>query len=351
MNKLKNFSFRTFFANKRFTIIFSFIVAFIFWLVITVDQTPIRQSTVREVPIVINVEGSYAGNRGLSIVSEDYIKYASVKVEGPNYIVSSLRASDILVSADISGVTEPGVYTLSLTAQPASESDKSGYTCLEISPSTIEVAFDRISEGEIFPVEILAEGITVDNSVDSDIKLAEPEMASENNKEITVSGPNAKVSTVSKVVAKIEETEKIGVSKTYDAAIILLDKDGNEIDKTGLTLSFETVKVIVPVNKVMQVPVIPTFENDSEPGAYTNVSYTIRANGKLKSFVTVEGPPDVVTNMSAVELEPIDVAKITNGKSFNVKIDLGKIDSQVKIIDPDLEENPDFTFRVTFKSN
>ena len=67
---MNNFSLRKLLYNRKFTIPFSIFIAFVFWLIITTNQNPIRQQTFSDVPITINLENTVAGENGMDIVSD-----------------------------------------------------------------------------------------------------------------------------------------------------------------------------------------------------------------------------------------------------------------------------------------
>ena len=54
MKWLTNFSFRKLFANKKVAVSFSVVLAFIFWLIIVLDQNPDMSRSFSDVPIAIN---------------------------------------------------------------------------------------------------------------------------------------------------------------------------------------------------------------------------------------------------------------------------------------------------------
>ncbi len=69
---------------------------------------------------------------------------------------------------------------------------------------------------------------------------------------LEVSGPRSTVSKISSVYAEAaaDKTKKLKATESYDADIVLYDADNKKISTDGLTMSFKTISVSVPVYKV-----------------------------------------------------------------------------------------------------
>ena len=307
------------FANRRFTIAFSLIVAFVAWLVITLDQNPVREATFSNMAIQIDVTTSAVGEMGLDIVSDDYANAATVMVQGPNYIVSALKNSDISVYADLSEVTQAGTYVIPLKAERLNGT--SGYNILSVSPSTIKLTFDYIDTRE-FPVVIKADGISASSGLIAD----EAVVSSTGDAKLTIKGSKTKLDLIGSVVALVGEKETIDATKTYDADILVYDAEGNMLNTSDYTLSAQQVKVTVPICKKKVVPVKPTFVN--EP--VSNFGNSLISSTSVDS-VTLIGPPAVIDDLEYVELSKIDFSEIsTEKRSFNVSFSLP---DGVKVLD------------------
>lgn len=310
--KNKAFSFTKLFSNKRFSIIFSVVVAFIFWLAITIDQTEVISKTFANISVNISTEGSFAGNMGLQVISIENEKNATVTANGPNSAVSALEVSDILITADLSDVTGAGIYAINLDVQPVN--GQSGIK-FEVSPKTVNVTFDYVDTEE-FDVVPIAYGITLKNNSNANLFVGDPVISSADFSKISISGARSNMKQLSRVEAVIGATEAIGESKTYEADIVLLDKDGNALDKSLFVLPVEGVKVTVPIYKEKTVSIVPYFTHEPENGAGKN-----RLRSLSVTKVAVYGLPETVDNLDQISLTAIDYRDITAGKStFTVKL-------------------------------
>ena len=293
------------FYNKKFIIPFSFIAAFVFWLVITVDQTPVRESTV-SVTVNVAVEGTIVGDMGMDVISGGIGQKVDVRVSGPTYIVSELSENDIYISPSLSDVNQPGEYVLDLT--PMRASSKAGYEFISVTPSSLNVRFDYVDTKEFLIVP------SVKGAVASEGLIAEDAAVSNSGENtITVKGPRTEMSKINSVVAFAEVNKTLSKTESFDANIQLLDADGKELDKSLFTLSFEKVKVSVPISKKKTVSLKATFVN--APLTLTDdISYTLSHKN-----VSVIGPPETIDSLSVIELSPVDFNNVsTSSTSFDM---------------------------------
>ena len=323
-----NSLFSKFLNDKRFTVAFSIIGAFVFWLVIMISQNPVREQTFNDIAATIQIENSYAQKQGLSIVSDISKQKFSVVLSGPNYIVSSVKPEDFLLTASIEEVTTSGIHTLTIT--PTYNSNKSGYTFVSVSPATIDVEFDYIDTKE-FEVVPRLEGFSV-----SDGLIAEkPVVTMSENELFTLTGPRAVLERIKKVEAFAKVNEKLSNSKSYNASVILYDEDNRIIYKydtdgkiydgnnvavestsTYLSPSFTTIKVTAPVLKKKTVPLKATFSDRPEGATDAMFVYTT-----LPKEVQVIGSPENIDKLEQVYLSPISYKSISSRNNvFQTKV-------------------------------
>ena len=290
--------------NNKFVLIFAIIIAVIFWMSIKIGQSVTIERTISDVTVNITTENTSVAALGLDVVSGGTNQRVNVKVSGPSYVISSLTSSDILVTASLSEVTAAGTYRVPLIATKNS-SALTDYTIVSITPDTIEVAFDNIDTRTFTPT-VQAEGAAATEGLVAEAAVITDTAFST----IDISGPRTEVSKISSVVAYAQVGKTLSATESFDAVIKLLDADGNEIDQSAFTLSYTKLKITVPISRSKQLPIVPTFEN--LPGAYTasSIPYALSATS-----VTVLGPPEVVDNLTQIELAPIDFDNVTAGQT------------------------------------
>ncbi len=302
---------RVLFSNSRFSMAFSLIFAFVFWLVLSIDQNPSRQATLTNVPIDFAVTDSVVGDMGLDIVNENYLKNATVTVQGPNYIVSSLKNTDVRVYADLSEITDAGVYEVPLVAERTSP--VSGYGIVAVTPSSVTLTFDYMDTKE-FEVQTKADGI----SAETGLIVDKPTVVTTGSSTVTIRGSKSKMEKIDHVMAIVKETEVLSATKSYDASLTVYDAEGTQLDTTGLTLSTTKVKVSVPICKKKELAVTPTFANEPMVGLGESL-----VTGLSVTTVTVIGPPTTIDALETVSLAKIDFNQLTpSTTSFNVSFSL-----------------------------
>lgn len=331
-----NFRLRTLLDNKRFTATLSVLLSFIIWLVVIIDRNPIREQVFSDITATVSIDNTVASEMGLGIVSDIYSQKFTVTVSGPNYIVSSLRAEDFLLSASVTDVNAAGKYTLDILG--TRNSSKDGYTFTSISPSTIDVIFDYIDTREFTIVPKLigvsaAEGLVAES----------PVVSNSEQSTITIKGPRTVLDRVDSVVALSTVDKTLSSTESYNSDIVLLnsggeviyrystdgiiyDKNDNVIENTFLSLSFTSVNISQPISKRATVLVKASFTNLPDGLKETDIRWNVD-----KSSVSVIGPPDVVNKLKEITLSPIDFRSVsTTSNSFEVSVTLP---DGVKILD------------------
>ncbi len=309
MKNSKKFSISQLFYNNKFLLIFSVVAAFVLWLVITLQQNPTRTRTFSDITVNISTENTVVSDLGLDIISGGVGEKVNVTVSGPNYIVSSLEAGDILVTASLANVSNAGKYDLTLNA--TQNGTAAGYSIVSITPATIPVTFDYIDTKE-FAVSADAEGaVAVEGLV-----VDTPVVADSEFKVVSIKGPRTEMEKISKVVAVAKVDKTLAETEAFDADVKLYDANGVEIDSSVFTLSANQVKISVPIAKKAVLPISATFEN--APSGFANVKYTLS-----QTSVTVLGPEETVAKLKSIPLAAIDVSKLSVANtSFDVGLAL-----------------------------
>ncbi len=317
--KIPSFSLRKLLYNKRFTLPFSLLMAFVLWLTITINQKPIIDRTFTNISVNVNLEGTKAAENQMSIIGDISKQRFTVVVRGPNYVVGSLTSSDISLYASAGVVDAPGDYSLEVAA--SSSTNNSEYEILSISPPTVNINFDYI-ETKAFTLSAIAEGATASEGL-----IAENGVVSGTESDtVTIKGPRTVINKIESAVAVANVNKTLSASETFDADVVLYDEDGKVIDQSNLTLSFSKVKVTVPISKKKTVPVSVEFFN--LPVGFNKDSLKTRLDHPT---VTIIGTPEMIDKTTKVSLTPIDITTISLGaESFNVS---PKLPDGVRLLD------------------
>ena len=98
MTEKKQTTKRNLFENNKVVLLFSFIAAIIFWMVLTVTDSSDSKNTISGVAITVPTENSAVGELGLDVINDLSEIKATVNVTGPAYVVSGLSIEDFTVT-------------------------------------------------------------------------------------------------------------------------------------------------------------------------------------------------------------------------------------------------------------
>ena len=107
--KAKKLSLRQLFSNTKFLVVFSIVVAFIFWIVVALEYAPVVENEIKDIPVKIDMNNSVPDKLGLQIFGQsDYT--INVTVRGNRYIVGGdlLTADDFEATAQTAYVDSAG---------------------------------------------------------------------------------------------------------------------------------------------------------------------------------------------------------------------------------------------------
>ncbi len=327
MNIRKYLSFRGLLYNKKFTVSLAILLSFALWIVITVNSKTTMDRTFTDLNVSVNMDRTFASESNMSIINDISAQKFSVSVIGPNSVVSSLQASDIKLYASAAQVDAPGEYELTVSVSQAAGGD---YDVISITPKTLNVSFDYVETRE-FTITASAEGITA-----ADGLIVEPAAISGiDGNTISITGARTVINKIETVQANANAEKTLSTSETFDAELVLLDKNGKTISAEGLQFSVEKVQVTVPISKSKTVPVVIDLSNTPDGFDKTCLKYTVD-----HSEVTVIGTPETVDKISEVTLSAIDISKLT--KSETEFETAAKLPEGVRLLDT-IEK-----FKVTF---
>ena len=326
--------------NKKFLVTVSIIISVAVWFVAMIERNPIREQVFSDVSVSVSVDNTSAQSLGLGIVSDVSSYKFTVKISGPNYIVSTIKSTDFLLSASVSEVNAPGTYSLSVTG--SRNSYISGYSFVSIEPSAIDVTFDYI-DTKTYKITPKIVGVSAEEGL-----VAETPIISDKEQEnITIKGPREILSKIDSVgsLTELSKNTVLSSSQTYDSDIVLynengdilyryeaggsiVDGDGAKVENNPLTLSFTTIKVTQPISKKA------TFNVNIK---FTNIPSGLNVSDVLSPTVdhskaAVLGSPEVIEKMESIELSSIDFRSISASSTGEFEVTPSLPDG-VKLVD------------------
>lgn len=282
------------FENDTVVFVLSLFSAILIWFSVAYNTDEKITDTIRNVPVNFDMTSSTLARLDLyPVLAEDLT--VDVEVSGIRAVVGNISESDIRVDAKLNNITGPGTYEL---AMDVSDYLGKGFEIKGVLPETLTVRFDHMAE-KTLEVEINTDGLEIPDGYVLDTEYIYPT-------EITVSGPETEIASVSECRGTIAFYEPLSKTVTNEVELKLYDADGNEITSPYLNMSSETASVTLPVLKKKTIPV--TFDFINVPAGFdtSTLSYNI-----FPSEIEVAGPESTLSSMTELHLGYLDLSEFT----------------------------------------
>ena len=304
-----NFNLSEFSKRPSVTIAFSIICSVVLWFVITSSGETDWKKTVHDVPVEINLPSTSDLN-----VVEGEDATVTAEISGMRYNIGNFHGEDVRLQASLTGVTKPGTYTLRVEA--VNEEGRK-YEVLSITPSTIEVTFDREVERDI-PLELELTGAEVPD--EEAFQLGE---ATISPTMVTIQGPETQVNRIARGVVRATLTEPLSATEKLDLPIVFLDSDGNTVpvgtEGSLVTCNYETVRVEIPVLRIVELPTTLSFINVPPDFPLEELEYTLS-----NDYITVAATAETLSRYYEVPIGYVDLSQLdlTVNSSLTFKLQL-----------------------------
>lgn len=300
--KLKKLSLRQLFSNTKFLVVFSILVAFIFWIVVALEYAPVIENEIKDIPVKIDMNNSVPDKLGLQIFGQsDYT--INVTVRGNRYIVGGdlLTADDFEATAQTAYVDSAGKH--SLVVKVTAKDANADYEIISKSTDYIEVYFDKYAEKEVeVTPRIISE---LDDYTADDYMFDKADIIYE-TKTVKVSGAQTEVNSITAAYADIPIEKKLTQSETIDASVVL--SNGSDLDSKYVKINGEsrlTVPVTLPVYKMQTSAVSVSFKNT--PSDYINSPLLYSISPSRVRVAVLQNGSDTTNSL---EIGTIDFANI-----------------------------------------
>lgn len=276
-------------ANISLKII-SIFFAFLLWMVVNNMNNPTIDKTFRDVPVKLLNTELITDSGQVYEVLEDTDVIDTVTIWAPRTVISSLNASNIVATADVSELSSLDTITIKLSTNLyTSDVEK-----IKGSNDTVKLNIENKR------TKTLALKANLLGEVESGYLVGE--VTTEQNL-VRVSGPDSLVSQITKATVEVDVTgftSDIGTN----AEIRLFDADDNLVQDSRLTQNIKSVGVKVNIYETKDVPVY--FSTTGTPASGYRVYGDIESS--IES-VTLAGKSSVLQNVSRIEIpeEAIDI--------------------------------------------
>lgn len=295
---------KKFTESKIFNIILSILIALGLWAYVTASVTDVGESTVRNIPVT--VVGEEALNAKGLMIDPNTKLTVNARVSGNRSLLVSMASNPseyFSATINVAEITEPGTYDLNCTITPEFTSlTSTGVRVMDQEGKTIQVTVTRLMSKTVEVRGVFKGTVDEDNNYRANPVEVTPGT-------IKVQGPETLVNQVEYAQVTITGDN---LTKTYtgELGFQLMTADGEVVDDDDLTTNVNTVGVVMPVVKTMEVPLSVEYVYG---GGITEDNF--------ERYVTVDIQPATIQ----VSGDEADVSYL-EGKTITVgKIDLSQV--------------------------
>ncbi|MCX8095627.1 MAG: CdaR family protein [Caldisericia bacterium] len=277
--------------NKITIFLISFLLAFGFWLYVSLGEGP-------ESERVFLVQLTYRNMPQDLTILEGFEK-VEIKIVGSKQRISTLRENNIIAYVDLSNLSE-GAHNL-----PINVEIPSFFKIAEIYPSRVNIYLDRVITIE--------KNIRVDfiGTLKPGLIIDEPEVSP---KTIKITGPSKKIDNIRDVSVTIDLST---INSDVTLTIIPKIKDGLGNEIPNLSINPSILKVNIKVKTILSskvVPIVPKFVGEIS-GDYGIVRVSIKP-----SIMTILGKVEVLNKIESLTTEDINITNLKESKIFTTKV-------------------------------
>lgn len=281
--------------------ILSLVLALLIWIAANMANNPVEQNEIGGVPVLIDLPEGYV------LTSQPDSSTVTAVVRAGRDDWDLLVPSDILVTADLHHVTEPGDYRVELEAEIVSSLHGS---IVALHPGVWTVTVDREAEKRL-PVQVV---ITNDPPLGYTYP---PDIACDQT-EVIVRGSAERVDAVARVEARLNLSDELNPT-TLTVNLTPVQDSGLRAREIELSPASVTCPVDIQAREdVFQMPVLPKVTGNPPPGydfkRYSNIEPdTVGVTGSRAAIRSLPG---------LVRTVPIDLSSRTETFTVEVPIDL-----------------------------
>lgn len=283
--------------EKDFVVrVMALVIATLLWFQALQGQNPYIEKTIDNVPVTVqNVSSGYTVLGG---VEPGAVK---VRVSGLQQEVAGLTAKDFVAFVNLTGATTGAQSLVVQTAAP------DGVKVTEVTPQQVIVTLDTVVR-QNYPVTIVQQGLPAAGHSIGKVNF-EPA-------EVVIEGAKSKLSMV-KSTAVVVDVNNVSESFTRAVTVNIFDADGAAVRDLTVTPAQVNVTIdIVQAQTQKTIPVNPSLTGDPAEG------YRIREIVLEPDTVTITGPQDKVSSVTAVSTQPVDISGLTANYSGPVGLQL-----------------------------
>jgi len=265
-------------ANLGLKII-SLFFSFMLWLVVNNMNDPTIDRSFSNIPVKLLNTELITDSGQVYEVLDDTAVIDRVTIWAPRSVFSSLTASNIIATADVSELSSLDTISIKLTTNLSSGDIEK----IKASNDTVKLHIENKK------TKTLALGVTTSGMTESGYMIGE---ISTDQNLVRISGPESVISKVSRAVVDVPVT---GFTSDIsdNAEIRLYDADDNLIQDSRIVQNIKTVGIRVTIYKTTEVPII--FNYVGKPADGYEVNGDAKGNiSSVKHVTAIEIPAEEI---------------------------------------------------------
>ena len=311
MNKffisLKN-SFLRSIQNDKTIIIYSVIIAIIFWFFISITIYPTAPKTIENIKIDFDASltNSLAEKNNLSIISKS-VEEVMIRIEGDRTRIGSLNPEDLVAVVNLNDVSKPETVSLNIEIKNNSGIE---FTTLSIYPKTVDVKLDEIVKKSIGISSISAPNATTATNYKKGTITSDPGV-------VNVQGPKTEIDNIGSCTLTIDSFfENLTSDRTFISTIYSIDKEANShlqlfnlnnaeifLEETNIKIVDTEFSITIPVSLTKEMELKYNLSN--VPSGFSEEFIRKRLNiDPLK--VTLGSRNESLEEINSIEIGTID---------------------------------------------
>ena len=323
--------------NKFAAALFSLIVAFGIWLYVITTVSPGSEDTFSNIPVTLQNEAALS-ERGLMVTTQD-VPTVTLRLSGNRSDLIKLNSSNIVLTADLSGIYEPGERKLTYNIAFPGDIANNAFVVESQSPQYVTVDIERKITKDV-DVALNFQGEIADGY------LADTQNPSMDHPQISVTGPESVVNRIAQAVVDVDlqgRTESVNEALPFT----LCDTAGDPVDVEQVVTDVAQINLSIKIQKTKEIPLKVTVEPG---GGATEDTSDIQIE---PSSIRVAGSETLLNALTEINLGTIKLSELTLSKTvqdFNIKLPegvtnlTGVTQARVTIQFPNLKTQ---TFKVT----
>lgn len=284
--------------NNLISMIISLLAAALLWVYVVTIVNPDGDTTLTGIPVVFSGEEVLREDQKL-VITDGKELTVTAHFSGKNSDMKKLEQNqeEIVAVVDVSKVRSAKEYKLTYDLTLPNSVQQSAITIYDRKPSTVSFSVQRLISK---PVEVVGDfsGVEIAEGYMLDSRVFDYET-------VTVEGPEEIVNSISRAQVTMSRTN---LDKTVSESMpyTLLDKNGEAVDMSSLSVNTEVIEVTLNVVKHKTVPLDVAFI-DGGGATSKDVLYEIEPE-----TITLSGDSTVLDALNKLTLGNIDLALVKN---------------------------------------